>query len=508
MIGVHRGPCDEGLIRAAKAQPAAGPVRKRWVLIATILASSLAFVDGSIVNVALPAIQRDLAASGEAAAWVMNAYLLALGALVLIGGAAADRIGRRRVLVWGVGLFAAASIGCALAPSVPVLLIGRAVQGVGAALLTPASLAILGASFSDAERGQAIGAWAGFGSVTAAVGPALGGWLVDLLSWRAAFFVNIPLALAAVALALWAVPESRETEAEGLDVPGAALGAGGLGVLAWALTSAPARGFGSPLILAALAASAALLLAFWIWEGRARSPMLPRRMFRSREFVGANLLTLLLYAALGGALFFLPFELIRAHGYPATAAGAALAPFAVVMGLGSPLAGRLSGRIGPRWPLTAGPVIAGAGFGLLAASAAEPSYWRGVLPGMLVLAVGMTLAVAPLTDTVMSALGPQDAGKASGVNNAVARIAGLLAIAVMTLVFAARFDAALDRMGVPQDQRPGRGQALTVNPSGAHGTSSQAERAAFEEAYRVVLTLAAALAAAGGLSAFVTIRRR
>lgn len=497
MIGAHRGPCDEGVIRAAPAAAERAP-RKRLVLAATILASSLGFIDGSIVNVALPAIQKDLSASGETAAWVMNAYLLALGALVLIGGAAADRFGRRRILVVGLALFALASAACVAATGAELLIAGRAVQGLAAAMLTPASLAILGSAFSDEERGQAIGAWAGVGAMASAVGPVLGGWLVDTLSWRAAFLINLPIAAAAAALALRAVPESRDERARGLDGVGALLAAVGLGAIAWALTIAPSKGFGWPPVIAALATGAAMLSGFWVWETKAKAPMVPPRMFASRVFLGANVLTLFLYAALSGALFFLPFELIRAHGYKAAAAGAALAPFAAVMGLFSPMAGRLAAQIGPRWPLTLGPIIAGLGFLVLAATASEASYWRGVLPGVLVLSVGMTIAVAPLTDTVMSALGPEDAGKASGINNAVARVAGLLAIAVMTLVFAARFDAA---SGAAVQSR---GQALAVQP--AAGPQGQAERAALEEAYRTVLMLAAGLAAAGGAAAFMTVR--
>ena len=490
MIGGTRDPCDAGVIRAAAASPSDLPKgRKRLVLAATVLASSMAFIDGSVVNVALPAIQRDLGADG----------------------AAADRFGRRRVLVLGVALFAAASAACGLAPNPEALIAARAIQGVGAALLTPASLAILGAVFQGEERGQAIGIWAGAGSVMAALGPVLGGWLVDAISWRAIFFINLPLALGAMVLAWRAVPESRDPEAGGLDVLGAALAACGLGLLAWGLTSAPAKGFTAAPVAAAVAIGAVLLVAFAIWETRAKSPMAPRQLFASRDFLGANILTLLLYFALGGSLFFLPFELIRAHGYSATAAGAALTPFAIVMGLFSPLAGKLAGRFGARGALTVGPAISAGALAILASSATDGSYWTGVLPGVLALAVGMTIAVAPLTDAVMTAVEPAHAGKASGINNAAARLAGLLAIAVMSLIFAASFDTALSRRlastGATASARPARGQALAVQPQSA-GPLAEAERAALEDAYRTVLLLAAACALAGGAAAYVTIGRR
>jgi EmrB/QacA subfamily drug resistance transporter len=489
--------------------PDVSPARRRLILIATVLASGMAFVDSSVVNVALPAIQRDLAASGSAAAWVMNAYLLLLAALVLAGGAAADRFGRRRVLVIGVGVFALASVGCALAPSPGALIAARAVQGAGAALLTPASLAILGASFDGEARGQAIGTWAGVGAVMAALGPVLGGWLVDALSWRAIFFINLPLALATVALALAAIPESRDPQAGGLDGLGAILAALGLGLLAWGLTSAASRGFAAPPVAGALVAGVVLSVAFAVWEARAPAPMVPPALLASRDFAGANILTLLLYFALGGALFFLPFELIRAHGYRATAAGAALTPFSVVMGLFSPLAGRMAARLGARGALSLGPAVAAAGFALLAVRAGDGSYWTGVFPGVLVLAVGMTLSVAPLTDTVMSSVAPGHAGKASGINNAAARLAGLLAVAIMSLVFAARFDRCLDaRVGADAPGRPARGQALAVQPMAARGTLADAERNAFDEAYRFVMLAAAGCALAGGAAAWVMIGGR
>ena len=514
MIGATKGPCDDGAIRA---RPCAGPdalpkSRKTLILLATVLASSMAFVDGSVVNVALPSIQHDLAAGGATVQWVMNAYLLLLSALVLVGGAAADRFGRRRVLLVGVGLFALASAACGFAPNAILLVVARALQGAGAALLTPASLAILGASFPETERGRAIGAWAGFGAVATAIGPVLGGWLVDHVGWRAIFFINLPLAAGTVALALAAIPETSDPDARGLDGLGAALVALGLGLVTWALASAPAQGLASPPVAGALAAGLVFLAAFAWHEARTRAPMMAPALFRSRDFLGANLLTLFLYFALGGALFFLPFALIRLRGYPATAAGAAFLPFSLVMGLGSSPAGRLADRIGPRLPLTVGPLLAGVGFLLLAWAVSEGGYWTGVLPAMLVLAVGMTVSVAPLTATVMNAVAQAHAGQASGINNAVARVAGLFGVAVMALVFAARFDGVLqprlaaDR--VPVADRPVKGAALTVSPASTAGPVAEAERAAFGEAYRAVMWLAAGAAAAGGIAAGVIIAGR
>lgn len=479
MIGNQHAPCEEGIIRSADASASCRPAapRKTQALAATILGSSMAFIDGSVVNVALPAIQRDLSAGTAGIQWIVNAYLLLLGALVLIGGSAGDRYGRRRVFLAGIVLFTIASVGCGLAPGVGTLVVARAAQGIAAALLVPSSLAILGASFDPDERGRAIGAWAGFGALMSALGPILGGWLVDTLSWRAIFFLNVPIAAAAVWLTLRAVPESRDPAAGPLDWTGAVIVAVGLGVLTWALTEAARRGFGDAWVLAGLAGGAILLVAFVIIETRVRAPMMPPALFRSRDFSGANLLTLLLYFALSGALFVLPFELIRGHGYSATQAGAALLPLPIVMGLFSRQAGRLNDRIGPRWPLTVGPVIAGVGFAALALPAQGTPYWQGFLPAMLVLSVGMTLAVAPLTTTVMSAVDTHQAGVASGINNAVARVAGVVAVAVLGLVF---FGGADPRL-----------QAA----SGEGDTS-----------FAIAAYIAAGCAIAGGLVAFATIR--
>ena len=434
MIGAQHPPCDEGQIRAQPRPGQAAP-RKRLALAATVLGSSMAFIDGSVVNVALPAMRAALKADAAQVQWIVNAYLLLLGALVLIGGSAGDRYGRRKVFIIGVVLFGLASLGCALAPDAGWLIAARAAQGVAAALLVPASLAILGSTFDDEERGGAIGTWAGLGAVTTAVGPVLGGWLVDHVSWRAIFLINLPLAAATVWLALAAVRESRDPDVDRLDWRGAALAATGLGALTWGLTAVGQRGWTSVAVWGALATSAGLLAGFVVSQARQKHPMMPLSLYRSRTFSGANLLTLALYFGLTGALFFLPFELIARHGYSAAAAGATLLPLSLVMGTLSGLAGKAADRFGARPMLTLGPILAGVGFGLLGAPWIGGGFWTGVLPALLVLAVGMTISVAPLTNTVMGAVAASHAGVASGVNNAVARIAGLLAVAVLGLVY-------------------------------------------------------------------------
>ena len=463
--------------------------RKRWVLAATVLGSSLTFIDGSALGVALPAIQRDLAAGPAAVQWVSNAYLLTLGALVLIGGAAGDRFGRKRVFLIGVAVFALASVACGLAPTVELLIAGRALQGIGAALLTPGALAVIGSVFPPSERGKAFGAWAGAGALFGMVGPLVGGWLADAADWRFIFWINVPLAVLTALVTLKVVPESRDADAKGLDWLGALLAMTGLAGLTWALTAAPDLGWTDPWILAGLAGGAGLLAAFLWAEAREKHPMMPLGLFRSSVFSGVNLLTLLLYFALGGAMFFLPFDLIRVHGWSATRAGAAMLPFAVVMSLFSGAAGRLADRFGARLSLSVGPVLAGVGLALLAVPAPGAGYVDGPLAGMTVLAIGMTLAVGPLTASVMGAVKEGHTGVASGVNNAVARIAALLAVALLGLLLSAVFVAQADS----HDARALLGDVM----GGADLDQSAID--AFHAAFRAVILTCAGLAVLAGV---------
>jgi EmrB/QacA subfamily drug resistance transporter len=471
------------------ADQSLSPARKRWILAATVLGTSLTFIDGSALGVALPSIQSDLGAGPAAVQWVSNAYLLTLGALVLIGGAAGDRFGRRRVFLIGVGVFALASIACGLAPDVELLIAGRAVQGIGAALLTPGALAVIGAAFPPEERGKAVGTWAGAGAIFGMLGPLVGGWLADQADWRFIFWINIPLAILTVAVTLKAVPESRDDDARGLDWLGALLAMTGLGALTWSLTAAPDLGWAHPGIVAGLIIGVLGLAAFLWAEARERHPMMPLGMFRSSVFSGINLLTLLLYFALGGAMFFLPYDLIRVQGFSATMAGAAMLPFAVVMGLFSGFAGKLADRFGARLALSVGPILAGLGLALLALPGSGAGYVDGPLAGMTVMAIGMTLAVGPLTAAVMGAVGPGHTGIASGVNNAVARVAGLLAVALLGAVLSAVFVARVDS----PEARELLGQVM----AGADLEAAAAH--AFHAAFRVVILTCAALAVLAGI---------
>jgi EmrB/QacA subfamily drug resistance transporter len=479
---------------AAPALPELSPVRKRRILAATVLGSSLTFIDGSALGVALPSIQRALGAGPAAAQWVTNAYLLLVGALVLVGGAAGDRLGRRRVFLVGVALFSLASLSCALAPTMEVLVLGRGVQGVGAALLTPGALAIIGACFPPKERGAAFGTWAGFGALMGMVGPLMGGWLADSVGWRFIFWINLPLAAGAAGLSLAFVPESRDPSAHGLDWLGAALAVCGLGALTWGLTAAPDLGWSSAWVVGAVLGGAAVLGAFVLAQAWLPAPMMPLTLFRSRVFSGVNLLTLLLYFAVGGAMFFLPYDLIRVHGFSATTAGAAMLPFAAVMGTLSRAAGRLADRFGARLSLSLGPAVAGCGLGALGVPSPGAGFVDGPLCGMTVLAVGMTLAVGPLTATVMGAVSPGHSGVASGINNAVARVAGLLAVALLGLVLSAVFVA---RVGGP-DARQLLGQVMA-------GTEVSAlAREAFHAGFRVVMGLCAGCAGLAAVLGLMT----
>ena len=409
----------------------------RWTLAASILASSLSFVDGSVLNVALPAIRASYRAGAAEVQWVVNAYLLPLSALLLLGGALGDHYGRRRLLVAGTALFAAASLVCALAPSLEVLLLARGAQGIGAALLLPNSLALLNAAYEGEKRGRAVGIWAAAGAAAAAVAPLIGGWLVDSVGWPAIFYINLPLAAGAILLALVFVTESRDPGAGRTDYAGALLATAGLGGATYGLTLWSSSGRLGGFAIASMVVGLALLLAFLrVEKARQAKAMMPLALFEDSCFTGLNLVTLLLYGAFGAAMLLVPYVLIEAGGYSPLEAGLALLPLPILLTLGSPIMGQWSERIGPHWPLTIGPMVVAAGMLLGLLIQAEANYWTSVLPAMSVMALGMTIAVAPLTSAVLGSVKEKHVAMASGFNSAVARIGGLVATALLGLVLA------------------------------------------------------------------------
>ncbi|WP_404710206.1 MFS transporter [Sphingomonas sp. MMS24-J13] len=422
---------------AAREETAPRTVRHpNWTIAATMLASSLAFIDGSVTNVALSAIGKDMRGGAAELPWVINAYLLPLSALLLIGGAAGDHYGRRRMLTFGTLLFAAASIGCALAPDLNVLLAARGIQGIGAAMLMPNSLGILGSSFEGEARGRAVGTWAAAGAIASAVGPPLGGWLVDTVGWRAIFYLNIPVAAAAIAIA-WRYVDESGGGRDRLDWRGALLATAALGALTWALTLWSSHHAATRGSWIGLGTGIVLAVAFVLTERKlGERAMMPLSLFGSRPFVGLTVLTFLLYGALGGFIVLLPYLLIVGGGYTPVQAGFSLLPFSIVIGMASRLTGRLTEKVGPRWPLSIGPIVTGLGFALMVRADPQASYWTGIFPGMAVIALGMAGAVAPLTTAVLSSVDGRHTGTASGFNSAVARTGGLIATALAGAVLA------------------------------------------------------------------------
>jgi EmrB/QacA subfamily drug resistance transporter len=522
MANFMKTPCDEGILRSA---PDTAPCAKKvgvWVLIATILGSSMAFIDGSVVNVALPVMQRDLNATATDVQWIVEAYALFLAALILVGGSLGDRFGRRRIFSIGIAIFALASIGCGLSTNVLLLIIARAIQGIGGALLVPGSLAIISATFSDEQRGRAIGTWSGFSSITSLVGPVLGGVLVQYASWHWVFFLNVPLAMIVLAVVWWRVPESRDEGASGsLDWRGALLVTSGLGAVVFGLMEAGSAGLGNPLALSMLVAGVILLIVFLLVEARTRTPMITLTLFRSHTFSGTNLLTFFLYAALTGLTFFLPFNLIQVQGYSPTRAATAFVPFALVMFLLSRWTGGLVNRFGAKLPLMIGPVITACGFVLFAIpgiTGGADSYWVTFFPAVLVMSLGMSITVAPLTTAVLGAVDKQHAGIASGINNAVSRTAGLLAIAVFGIVVASVFRANLDRQlatlhlspAVQQliDGQSSRLAGIVIPPNVNEAVQASLRRAidiSFVASFRLIAIICAVLALASSLSALLLV---
>jgi EmrB/QacA subfamily drug resistance transporter len=460
----------------APAALAFGEARARWVLAATVLGSGLAFIDGTVVNVALPRIGESLDAGVSGLQWTINAYTLTLASLILLGGSLGDRFGRRRVFVVGVVWFAVASLLCGIAPNIETLVAARAVQGVGGALLTPGSLAILQSAFRPEDRMRAIGAWSGLGGIAGAAGPFLGGYLVESVGWRWVFLINLPFAVAVVLVANRHVPESADPEAShSLDVLGAVVGALGLGALTYGLIAWQDHGLGSPVVLLTLIGGVLGLVAFGWREHAAREPMLPLGIFSSAAFTATNIVTFAVYGALGGLFLFLVLSLQVVSGFSPIAAGSALLPITVLMLLLSSRMGALSTRIGPRIPMTVGPLVAALATVWLVQVDESATYWRDVLPPVSLFGLGLSITVAPLTATVLAAAPDRHAGIASGVNNAVARVAGLLAVAALPLV------VGLD------------GEAY-------------ADPARLEPAYRSAVWICAAALAVGGVLAALLVR--
>ena len=512
-------PCDSFVHSDTVATASVPAVRGAWVLVAAILGSSLAFIDGTVVNVALPSIQHGLNATVSGAQWVVESYALFLAALILLGGAAGDLYRRRLIFIIGVSLFAATSAWCGFAPDIRHLIFARALQGVGGAMLVPGSLAIISAAFPTDQRGKAIGTWSGFTGITAAIGPVLGGWLVQHLSWRWVFFINLPIAVAVIAISFLFVPEScGESANRKLDISGASLITLGLGLLVFGMIEAPGLGWRNPESWGTAAVGIAAIGLFLWREARADTPLLPLRLFRSMNFSGANLLTLLLYAALGALLFFLPYNLIQVQGYTPTQAGAANLPLILILFFLSRWAGGLVARYGAKLPLMIGPIVAACGFLLFARPGIGGNYWTTYFPAMVVLGLGMSGVVAPLTTTVMDSVSEHQAGVASGVNNAVSRVASLLSIAVLGMVaFHVFNDQLTDKLNASWLPGPMKQTVLEQRnrltqieaPNGLNSDQRQVLKRSIDESFlsgfRWVMCISAGLALLSAVSAWTMI---
>ena len=488
-------------------------VSERWILAAAIIGSSMAFIDGTVANVALPSIQSDLGATRAEALWVVQAYALLLASLVLVGGSLGDNFGHRRVFVLGISIFTLGSVGCAVAASPGELIAARVVQALGAAGLIPGSLAVIGAAFEGERRGEAIGTWSAFAGISAVLGQVLGGYLIDTISWRAAFLVDVPLAIVVLLIVFRYVPESHAAHARALDLPGALLVTVGLGGVVYGLIGASDQSL-DPLEVVAMVVGAVALVGFVVVERHSREPLIPLDLFGSRNFSGANLMTLLLYAGFGGALFLLPIVLIQVHDYSATAATSALVPFAVITFVMGRWAGGLVTRYGEKLPLMVGPAFAAAGFILFAVPGVGGSYWTTFFPAVVVLGFGMSLVFGPLSIAILNAVEEEHSGLGSGVNRAVQRTAKVLGLAVLAFFVLAAFDNSLDASLNALDLSPGQKVALRAEEvnlgandilEGARGEDKVAiDRAvdqAFLSAFRFAMYVSAGMALASAIAA-------
>jgi EmrB/QacA subfamily drug resistance transporter len=511
-------PCDIAVLQSARAEAPCKEESRLWILLATILASSMAFIDGTVVNVTLPAIQGSFHATVAGVQWVVESYGLFLGALVLAGGALGDRFGRRQIFLAGVVIFTAASAFCGLATSIQMLVAARSVQGLGAALLVPGSLAIISTSFDEKHRGQAIGTWSGFTAITTALGPVLGGWLVEHASWRWAFFINLPLAAAVIVISLWHVPESRRPNAGPIDWAGTLSVTLGLGGLVNGFIESVNLGWRHPVVAGSLIGGAICLAMFLLIEMRASAPMVPLGLFASRSFSGANLLTLFLYAAVGIFFFLFPLNLIQVQGYSATATGAASLPMILLMFLLSRWSGGLVARYGPKAPLVIGPFVVAIGFFLFSLPSTGASYWTSFFPAVVVLGLGMAVTVAPLTTVVMNSLSQQYVGTASGINNAVARVASVLAIAVLGIAvvnaFASQLNHKLSSLSLPpaalhsiqtEENRLAGLQLPDGLDAGLKTEIQKSVREAFVFAFRLIMLICAGFSIASSAVAWLLV---
>jgi EmrB/QacA subfamily drug resistance transporter len=512
-----RTPCDEAVVRSGGTEVPCGKNAEIWILAATILGSSMAFIDSTVVNVALPALQSSFHATVVDVQWVVESYGLFLAALILVGGSLGDMFGRRLAFLVGVGIFAISSGACGLASNIHQLILARSVQGVGAALLVPGSLSIISASFDDQNRGRAIGTWSGFTAITTAIGPVLGGWLIEHASWRWVFFINIPFAAAVAILSIRSIPESRSPMTGRIDWLGAVLGTIGLGGLVNGFIESVNRGWKDPLVFGALILGFGCLTGFVLVEAHVTSPMLPLALFKSRSFAGANLLTLFLYAAIGSFFFLWPLNLIQVQGYSALAAGAATIPLILLLFFLSRWSGGLVAGYGPKTPLVVGPMIAALGFVLFAVPSIGNNYWKAFFPAVMFLGFGMALTIAPLTTVVMSSVNQDRVGAASGINNAVARVAGVLAVAVLGIVLVKAFDFRLTGdlvHAVPSDilqqlQKNEIKLAAVDVPTNLDASTQAVVKKAIGESFvfgfRIVMLICAALSVASSVIAWLMI---